>query len=207
MSMRMRRKFPNRILAACLCTLLLGNALAGNGRAAEQAYSSYVSLPPVEMAVSYTHLSEQHYMCDRSIPFYQMVLHGVVPMAAEPMNYTGDFASDRLALIESGSIPSFEFIYRDNYELKDTRYNMYGVNYKLWLQQAAALYQEMNTALKDCQAAKIVGHEQVAKGVNRTAFDNGVVLYVNYNEAPVSVGDIRIEAKGFTRVEEGKTGE
>lgn len=151
--------------------------------------------------------SEQHYMCDRSIPFYQMVLHGVVPMAAEPMNYTGDFASDRLALIESGSIPSFEFIYRDNYELKDTRYNMYGVNYKLWLQQAAALYQEMNTALKDCQAAKIVGHEQVAKGINRTAFDNGVVLYVNYNEAPVSVGDIRIEAKGFTRVEEGKTGE
>lgn len=121
------------------------------------------------------------------------------------MNYTGDFASDRLTLIESGSIPSFEFIYRDNYELKDTRYNMYGVNYKLWLQQAAALYQEMNTALKDCQAAKIVGHEQVAKGVNRTAFDNGVVLYVNYNEAPVSVGDIRIEAKGFTRVEEGKT--
>ena len=36
-------------------------------------------------------------MCDRSIPFYQMVLHGVVPMAAEPMNYTGDFASDRLS--------------------------------------------------------------------------------------------------------------
>ena len=171
-----------------------------------QAPNAY-ALAGVSMITDLPLTSEQHYMCDRSIPFYQMVLHGVVPMAAEPMNYTGDFASDRLALIESGSIPSFEFIYRDNYELKDTRYNMYGVNYKLWLQQAAALYQEMNTALKDCQAAKIVGHEQVAKGVNRTAFDNGVVLYVNYNEAPVSVGDIRIEAKGFTRVEEGKTGE
>ena len=48
-------------------------------------------------------------------------------------------------------------------------------------------------------ACKMCIRDRVAKGVNRTAFDNGVVLYVNYNEAPVSVGDIRIEAKGFTR--------
>lgn len=145
--------------------------------------------------------SENHYMCDRTIPFYQMVVHGLVPVSGTPMNYTGDFEKDRLALIETGSFPSFEFIYRDNYELKDTEYNIYGVNYKLWLTQAAELYQEMNTLLKDCQTAKIVDHRQVQPDVNCTTYDNGVSIIVNYNDEPVTYQNKTIEAHGYIRAE------
>ena len=145
--------------------------------------------------------SENHYMCDRTIPFYQMVVHGLVPVSGTPMNYTGDFEKDRLALIETGSVPSFEFIYRDNYELKDTEYNIYGVNYKLWLTQAAELYQEMNTLLKDCQTAKIVDHRQVQPDVNCTTYDNGVSIIVNYNDEPVTYQNKTIEAHGYIRAE------
>ena len=90
MSMRMRRKFPNRILAACLCTLLLGNALAGNGRAAEQAYSSYVSLPPVEMELkeSYADYIQKYSSAARpeqpiSIPVQNYTQSDYTPMVGE----------------------------------------------------------------------------------------------------------------------------
>lgn len=145
--------------------------------------------------------SENHYMYDKTIPFYQMVVHGLVPVAGTPMNFTGDFESDKLTLIETGSFPSFEFIYRDNYELKDTEYNIYGVNYKLWLAQAAELYQEMNDVLKDCQTAKIINHRQIQSGVNCTTYDNGVSIIVNYNDEPVIYRNTKIEANSYIRVE------
>ena len=148
--------------------------------------------------------SDNHYMCDRSIPFYQMVLHGVVPVAGTPMNYAGDFEADKLALLEAGAFPSFEFIYRDNYELKDTVYNIYGVNYKLWLQQAAKLYQELNEALKGCHNAKIVRHQQLRNDVSCTTYDNGVSIIVNQGDSPFVYEGQEIAANSYIRVE-GKT--
>ena len=179
------------------------NKLAAGHSLLVQAANEY-SLASASIITDVPLTSENHYMCDRAIPFYQMVVHGLVPVSGTPMNYTGDFQSDRLALIETGSFPSFEFIYRDNYELKDTEYNIYGVNYKLWLSQAAELYKEMNGLLKDCQTAKIVSHRQVQNNVNCTTYDNGVSIIVNYNDAPVVYNNTKIEAHSYIRAE-GKT--
>lgn len=179
------------------------NKLAAGHSLLVQAANEY-SLASASIITDVPLTSENHYMCDRAIPFYQMVVHGLVPVSGTPMNYTGDFQSDRLALIETGSFPSFEFIYRDNYELKDTEYNIYGVNYKLWLSQAAELYKEMNGLLKDCQTAKIVSHQQVQNNVNCTTYDNGVSIIVNYNDAPVVYNNTKIEAHSYIRAE-GKT--
>ena len=88
--------------------------------------------------------------------------------------------------------------------MKDTEYNIYGVNYKLWLSQAAELYKEMNGLLKDCQTAKIVSHRQVQNNVNCTTYDNGVSIIVNYNDAPVVYNNTKIEAHSYIRAE-GKT--
>lgn len=159
------------------------------------------ALPTASLITDIPLTSEHHYMCDESIPFYQMVVHGLVPVAGSPLNYSDDFEVDKLRLIETGSIPSFEFIYRDNYELKDTKYNIYGVNYKLWMEQATAVYKEMNSVLKDCQTAKIVRHETVADGVKCTTYDNGVSIVVNYTEKPVTYRGQSVAAKGYIRLE------
>ncbi|MHB1485293.1 MAG: DUF5696 domain-containing protein [Saccharofermentanales bacterium] len=141
--------------------------------------------------------SSDDYLFDATIPFYQIVLHGIVPYASEPINRSNDYATAELRIFESGSIPSFEWIYEDNTILKTTTANFYGISYKPWLNKAIDLYNHINTALADCQTSTIADHKIVSPGLNRTTYSNGIVVYVNYNDVDVMDGEITVEAKNY----------
>jgi hypothetical protein len=141
--------------------------------------------------------SGNHYLIDETVPFYQIVLHGIIPLASSPMNFSSNYKDDVLKLIETATNPTFEWIYEDNFALKETDYNFYSVNFKAWQDDAFALYNTLNNAFASCQNSAISEHKTLTNGVKKTVFENGTKIYVNYNSNPVNVDGITVDSKNF----------
>lgn len=148
--------------------------------------------------------SGENYLIDQTIPFYQIVLHGIIPYTSEPLNLSDDIQEDFLKTIETGAVPYFRFIYEENSVLKNTDYSYYNVNYKLWFNKAVEMYKQIDQALHDCQNSAITAHAQVSSGVYQTTFDNGKTVYVNYNSFPVKVAGLTIGAKNYQVLKDGR---
>ena len=143
------------------------------------------------------------YILDESVPFYQIVLHGIIPYSGQPLNRSADLEKDVLKLIETGTSPYFELMYAENYSLKETDYNNFGLNYKMWVKDAADVYQKVNKALSGCQSARIISHSKVQAGVFRTEYENGTVIYTNYNNQDITVDSTQVKAMDYAVVKVG----
>lgn len=138
-------------------------------------------------------VSGNNYLFSGSVPFIQIVLHGIVPYAGEPLNLSDDYETAVLQIMETGTIPSFSWIYAENSALKDTNCNYYSMNYSSWLEKAGAVYREFYK-LADCQGAGIIGHKK-ENGLAVTTYDNGITVYVNYTNRVMKTGNHEIAAK------------
>lgn len=105
--------------------------------------------------------SSRYTSASRSIPFIGMVLHGYMNFAGEPTNMASDSDYEFLKMIENGSLPYFTLSYQNTPLLKEdsnlSKY--YSVAYDIWVNDLVSTYKEINEALKDVSAAKIVNHE------------------------------------------------
>lgn len=135
---------------------------------------------------------------DEKVPFFSIVLKGIVPMYSEYVNFEANKQEFRLQMIEAGVYPSFyvtyedsaDLIYTNSADLYSTKYSTYKdtiVEYDADFRQVAALTGD----------AMITRHEMLAEGVNRVTYDNGVVFYINYNQDAVTVDGVTIDGLSY----------
>lgn len=135
---------------------------------------------------------------DEEVPFFSIVLKGIVPMYSEYVNFEANKQEFRLQMIEAGVYPSFyvtyedsaNLIYTNSADLYSTKYSTYRdtiIEYDADFRQVAALTGD----------AMIVRHEMLAAGVNRVTYDNGVVFYINYNQDAVTVDGVTIDGLSY----------
>ena len=172
------------------------------GRVLGNRPSAY-ALAGLEEVVNLPADSNGHYLLDEEIPFYQMVLHGCLPYAGEPVNYANNTAEAALKLIETGAMPGFEWMYQPNYVLHDVDSTYVAVSYREWLDEAVSLYKKVAGALSGVTGQRIVSHAEAAPDVYRTGYEDGTAIYTNYGSAPVTVGGVTVAAKDYAAVKEG----
>ncbi len=137
-------------------------------------------------------------MTTREVPFYQIVVHGSVRYTGEALNLSSDAEKLRLKWIEYGYTPYFELTYESAEKLVNTEYNeLFTSSYKDWKDEIVATYQELKPAWDAIQNAKMVSHEEMAEDVYCTGYDNGVKIYVNYNNRAVKVDGIELGAMSW----------
>jgi hypothetical protein len=141
--------------------------------------------------------ASMEYMCDHSVPFYQIVMNGVIPYTGPYLNMSSDYTEDVLKLIESGSYPAFEWIYETNDVLVDTDSNFYSINYLDWLDRAVEVYQLMNDTLGQCIGSSITNHTILEKNLVKVEYDNGIIIYVNYNNQVMTADGLEIGAEDY----------
>lgn len=135
---------------------------------------------------------------DGSIPFYSMVVSGLIPAFSEPLNLSGNPEQYVLKLIETGTYPAYRFIGEDGSKLKGTDYdNLFSADFNQWKDDVYKQYQLINKALEPVRGQAIIHHEQIAKGVYRTTFANGKSILTNYTDKAVAIGQDRIESSGY----------
>jgi len=149
-------------------------------------------------------LSSDYYLMDKSIPFYQIVLHGIMPYSSTPINLEEDYKLSVLKALEIGASPSFEWTYAPNYDLKNTDYDYYSTYYLPWFDDAVKTYKQINAVLAQNQTSKIASHEQISNNVFKTSFENGNSIYVNYSDNEVTNNNLTIGAKSYLFVKGGE---
>lgn len=128
-----------------------------------------------------------------SVPFYQMVYHGYSQYSSSPLNFTADFTTNLLKCAEYGASPKFRFIYDTDTNLSpDVQTKYYAASYKRWKDSVVKTYTEINELLSDVKNSVMINHTELASGVYRTDYDNGISIYVNYNSTEVTVDNTKI---------------
>src|SRR5690606_24255995 len=82
-------------------------------------------LPHVDKVMRAPMEETTHLFASRSVPFYQIAVHGVVPYYGWPGNLRSEPIRSYLKNVEYGALPVFELTYRDSSLLKEAqRYNI-----------------------------------------------------------------------------------
>ena len=137
-------------------------------------------------------------MTTREVPFYQIVTHGYVRYTGEALNLSSDARKLRLKWIEYGYTPYFELTYESAEKLVNTSYNeLFTSRYWDWKDELVTTCQELKLVWDAVGDAKMVSHEELADEVFCTGYDNGVKVYVNYNDEAVSVAGRNLDAMSW----------
>lgn len=173
-----------------------GSAVAEGGNAYVIGYADTVmNIPSTDSGYQIT---------TKSIPFYQMVVHGLANYTGEAGNLSSDLGKETLKWVEYGYLPYFELTHSGSEDLMYTDYNtLYSSTYSAWLDDAASIYVDFNKNLTDVRDAYMVEHEEVASDVFKVTYSNGTVIYVNYNADSVTVDDVTVDAEAYKVVEKG----
>ena len=134
-----------------------------------------------------------------SVPFLQMVLRGSADYYAPYSNLGFYSNASILKMIEYGAYPSFMVMGADNFSLSDTPLeNYFSLNFTDWEDRIYDVYEKVNEALANVKGVSITAHTVEAEGVYCTSYENGVNIYVNYNnEDYVTEEGITVPADGF----------
>ncbi|MDR2447506.1 MAG: DUF5696 domain-containing protein [Treponema sp.] len=142
-------------------------------------YADFITdIPLVDQAFGIT---------DISIPFYQIVLHGLVPFAGRAINLAEDYRLNLLKSIESGAGLYFSFMTEDSAILQETKFRQFYANeYSKWVGDADAIYQRFARDFDGLFNQKIDSHEILAPNVTLTIYENGAKVLVNAGKTSCS---------------------
>ncbi len=182
---------------ALLSETLENGIMADNANAYAFAYTEDIINIPMS--------SNNYYIIDREIPFYQMVIHGYMNYAGDALNLADDYQTSILKALESGAGLYFKWIYADNSVLKETDFDyLYSVCYDAWIEQAAESWKEVNEVLGSLQGQTITEHEVVKNDVVRVTYEDGTVIWINYTSEDVKADGVTVKAKSYTVEKGGK---
>lgn len=159
-------------------------------------------LPYADRIYSAPVSSSGYKIFDEEIPFYQIVLHGWVPMTAAPQKQAGNPEENFLKAVESGSEMLWTAMYADAVEVTNTAFDgLYSSTYTLWLEEAADLYGQWYPILEKVAGSEIVSHRERMPDVMETGYACGITVLVNYTYEDVLVDGRTIPARGFAAIE------
>lgn len=124
---------------------------------------------------------------DEDVPFYQLVLHGIIPYSGTAINGSADSTNAFLTSIATGCNPAFDMIYAEASDLKDTELDSYFYShYSFWQDTAADEYKLAVQALAPV-SDKIMTDYTRNGDVSVTTFEDGTEILVNYAESYFAV--------------------
>ena len=142
--------------------------------------------------------SSGYHIADETVPFFQMVVHGMIPYTTEPGNLAYDLSIRKLQWIEYGCMPLFELTYEDTISLKYTEYNkLFNSQYEHWIGTAVDIYKEFNDRLQEVWDAEMIKHEKLSSDLVKVSYSNGVVIYINYSDKETVCNGYKIKAQDY----------
>ena len=131
--------------------------------------------------------SSGHYMADETVPFYQMVVHGYIQYSGEIINQSGDSRQSMLKAVETGSGLAYRWMYAPNKDTNNIYFeDIYATCYESWIEEAKEFYTRYDQELGHTASLTMVAHDNISKTLTSTTYSDGTVVYVNYDESPIT---------------------
>lgn len=149
-------------------------------------------------------MNSQYLFESDSVPFLQILLKGYINYYAPYANQGFYTTACTLKSIEYGAYPSFLVMAEDNGKLNKTpMVDYFSLNFEDWKDTISKVYPRVNDGLMKVEGACISEHKVLQKGLVRVTYDNGAIIYINYNNTDIVVDGVTVQALNFNVVERG----
>lgn len=142
-----------------------------------------------------------------SVPFYEIVFKGYIPMSSAPINTFYNLQLGILKAAEAGIGVSYDVVGKYDTDLK---YSVQNLSYVLTTDEMVEMLDDelLGKFIEyygKIKGAAVKNHEIVSEYVRKAEFDNGVTVYVNYGYETVDIDGIQIAAQSFEYSEGGES--
>ena len=161
----------------------LGNGIAADGaNAYALPYLSRIDGVPLN--------SSRFDIFNEDVPFYQAVMHGLIPYSGTAVNGSPDPDALLLMSAATGSLLSYDMLWGETSELKDTDLDVYFyANHENWVSAAAEDYKLLKPVLSKVSGSFITDYKTSDDGSRITSrFSDGTVVEVDLAAKTVSCG-------------------
>lgn len=144
-------------------------------------------------------LSSSDYLyLDKDIPFFSMVLKGIIPTYSEYVNFEANKTENFLKMVEGGVYPSFYVTAEDSSKLIYTNSNnLYALEYTSYRDTIVEYDAALRSIAEKVGSACIIKHEILDNGLVKVTYDNGVRIYVNYTGSELSADGFTVDAMSY----------
>ncbi|MBB3108798.1 putative small secreted protein [Paenibacillus phyllosphaerae] len=144
-------------------------------------------------------LDSSHFIYeDETIPFYQIVMHGLVPYTAKPANLRDDSVGEMLRMLEYGALPSLELTSEPTSNMQRTmEERLWSSEASSWLAPSAKEYKAVAEVYQHIAGKAITNHEKLSRKVYRTTYEGGTQVLVNYGDSDASHDGVTVPAQSF----------
>lgn len=133
-----------------------------------------------------------------SIPFVQLVLNGHATMYSSYVNYVSDYNVFALRLIEYGISPSFLLTKESTHLLRYTNSEyIYTSQFDLWKDTITEITKEVIEPLKTVAGEQMISHRYIESGLAEVVYANGVKIYINYTNQPITINALEIPNNSY----------
>ena len=166
--------------------------------------NAYV-LPYLSAVVNVPAYTTEFSIVDMSVPFYQMVLHNVIPLVSRPLNKYASPAKEFLKCIETGMIPQYQVMDKQNANLKETEQSdYYAGTFTDWHDTIKEQYAAYSKVYDAVSQAYIIDWNALADNVYQTVYDNGYAVIVNYGDTVYHQNEFSVKPNDFLLVKEDR---
>lgn len=146
------------------------------------------ALPYVDYVTGVPLTSSNFDIFDYDIPFYSLVIHGVLPYTTKAINASAN-ATDTIMLSLATATPvNYDMMHTNPNKFTDSDYDsLFYSNYKGWLEPSANAYKLYKENFADLTNQKITNYERVSGDVTKTTFEDGTVVTVDTRNLTVTI--------------------
>lgn len=146
--------------------------------------------------------SSDYLYLDQDIPFFSMVLKGIVPTYSEYVNFEANKTENFLKMVESGMYPSFYVAGEDSSKLIYTNSNdLFSLEYTSYRDTIVEYDTALRALAEKVGDSCIINHEILDNGLVKVTYDNGISVYVNYTDSELSADGITVDAMSYKESE------
>ena len=137
-----------------------------------------------------------------AVPFYPMVIHGLVPYCGEAINFSYDRNEQILRSLEYGAVLSYAVIGKDDSELTGTSIGSlyYSMNSDSNLKEFISLWQRIGAFQRKTANQEIAEHISLGENIFCTVYADQSRAYVNYSDKDYNADGITVKAHDFTLI-------
>lgn len=138
------------------------------------------ALPYVSVITNIPLYSSNYDLFDYDVPFYQMVIHGVIPYSSKAINASSNADELLLLSLMTGSGVHYDMMYASPNDFTDSKFDkLFYTNYEGWLEIAAEEYKLFNDTISSLSDKTITKYERTSEKTFSVTYSDGTVISVD----------------------------
>ncbi len=156
------------------------------------------AVPYADIVTDMNLKGNQYVLLDRSVPFYQIALHGLKEYTGESLTTSNDFHAEILSCAEYGAGLNLTLMSASGNILQETVYTgYYAASYGEIRDDLIAYATRYQKEMSGLNSQSICGHEYLTDKVTVTTYENGTRVFVNYGDTDYVWNDTVIPARDY----------